>query len=49
MSMCNEIEFNIIFLVVPLQWTVVNIVGIYYCDYTIFTSWIDRENKKTCN
>jgi len=38
MSMCNEIEFNVIFLVVPLQWIVVNIVGIYWCDFTIFTS-----------
>jgi hypothetical protein len=28
-SICNEIDFNVIFLVVPLQWTIVNIDGMF--------------------
>jgi len=27
--MCNEIDFNVIFMVVPLKWIVVNIDGIF--------------------
>ena len=28
-SICNVIDFNVIFLVVPLQWTIVNIDGMF--------------------
>ena len=49
--MCNEIEFNVIFLVISLQWAVVNTDGtiivvilLLWLDMVLFIVWIDREN-----
>jgi hypothetical protein len=39
--MCNEIDFNVIFMVVPLKWIVVNIDGIFIVMILLLCYWIE--------